>query len=418
MENKNISNTVIARKHDFGSKLMQPGVFEKLVSYVRWRREIRAVSNGRQIPTMPEDVLWPISINLDPTTVCNYACGHCIDRKILNAKVSFSHEKLLLSLENLIKHGLRSVILIGGGEPTLYPRFVELVKFLKDNKLQVAIVSNGSMTDIISNVACYLDKCDWVRYSIDAGTNQTFSKMHNPSGKKKIVSLDEVCDATKKLRKFNPDLQLGYSFVITWLGAVMNDKNIISNIDEVLLAATLAKQSGFSYISYKPFLSRGSMNDECLDKGAILNFNSTLKCIEREINMARTKNESEDFKVLLSTNLRLLLAGTMEDYTDQPSECHMTAFRQVLNPHGLFNCPAYRGNDIACIGVANAYASEISCNKTRLRVSEHIKKFCATEMCRNITCLYRDANWMIERFIQNPDLLSENTPLKGNDYFL
>ena len=39
----------------------------------------------------------PISINLDLTTACNYACDHCVDLDILNTGIRFDHDKLLAS---------------------------------------------------------------------------------------------------------------------------------------------------------------------------------------------------------------------------------------------------------------------------------------------------------------------------------
>jgi MoaA/NifB/PqqE/SkfB family radical SAM enzyme len=74
----------------------------------------------------------PISINLDLTTACNYACDHCVDFEILNTGARYDHEKLLASLELLAKRGLKSVIVIGGGEPTTYPKFEEAMIRMKD----------------------------------------------------------------------------------------------------------------------------------------------------------------------------------------------------------------------------------------------------------------------------------------------
>ena len=47
-------------------------------------------------------------------------------------------DDLRASIQEMAGRGLKSVILIGGGEPTVYPRFVEFVKFLKELDLRVA----------------------------------------------------------------------------------------------------------------------------------------------------------------------------------------------------------------------------------------------------------------------------------------
>src|SRR5262249_34502443 len=105
--------------HDFARKLQQPSLWPYVVDYVRWQRARRtAQAAGRPEPQAPQ--LAPLSITLDLTTACNYACDHCIDWDILNSKVRHDDEALRQSLQTMAARGLKSVILIGGGEPTLY----------------------------------------------------------------------------------------------------------------------------------------------------------------------------------------------------------------------------------------------------------------------------------------------------------
>src|SRR5215510_7054756 len=95
--------TELAAMHDFAAKLRQPSLIERLRGYVRWQTRVRAAqAAGQPIAELLaglDDV--PISINLDLTTACNYACDHCVDFDILNTGVRYDHEKLLSSLEQL-----------------------------------------------------------------------------------------------------------------------------------------------------------------------------------------------------------------------------------------------------------------------------------------------------------------------------
>jgi hypothetical protein len=167
-------------KHNFAAKLRQPSLLPRVMNYVQWQRMLRqAQTEGREPPQAP---LWlaPISINLDLTTACNYECAHCIDWDILNGRAKYEYEKLLESLEQMIALGLRSVILIGGGEPTLHPKFCDTVRFLKERGTEVAIVSNGSRNEKIFEIAGDFNGKDWVRLSLDSGSNDTFIRMHRP----------------------------------------------------------------------------------------------------------------------------------------------------------------------------------------------------------------------------------------------
>ena len=67
--------------------------------------------------------LGPISINLDLTSACNFACPHCVDSTIINTGESLKLEEIKLSIDILKARGLLSVILLGGGEPTLHKDF-------------------------------------------------------------------------------------------------------------------------------------------------------------------------------------------------------------------------------------------------------------------------------------------------------
>ena len=175
--------------HDFEAKLRQPGAAPTLEAYVDWRRAVRRAREAGEEPPPPDQA--PVSINLDLTTACNFKCTHCIDWDILNSGVRLDMQALRLSLERMARNGLRSVILIGGGEPTIHPGFVELVGTLKELELQVAVVSNGSRGDRLLEVAPLLTHGDWIRLSLDSGSNELFEAMHLPNDR--TVTLDEIC---------------------------------------------------------------------------------------------------------------------------------------------------------------------------------------------------------------------------------
>ena len=144
--------------HDFTAKLRQPSLREHLDGLPPLApRSPRA----RARPAGPDPAppaIAPISINLDLTTACNYRCDHCIDWDILNTKHRHDEETLRSSIITMVERGLRSVILIGGGEPTIYPGFADFVRFLKDLELQVAVVSNGSRGDKLLEIADVLER--------------------------------------------------------------------------------------------------------------------------------------------------------------------------------------------------------------------------------------------------------------------
>lgn len=407
--------------HDFSAKLRQPSVINTLKEYVQWQIKWRdAYSQGQSIEEILEQTPnhAPLSINLDVTTACNYRCDHCVDMDILNTGIRYDHEQLKNSLTTLIDRGLRSVIIIGGGEPTAYPGFADIVKHLKAHEVKIGVVTNGSRMDKIAEVADVLGQGDWVRLSLDSGSNETFRAMHKPVSKK--VTLEWICSQIPEIKKINSDFQIGYSFIVVWRDCEANETKIIDNTDEVILAAELARQYEFDYISYKPFLTRAEENN-----AEVVNLTQEEHSITNILNKIRssinqTKQlENEKFSVIESTNLRVLENGSYKDYIDQPSTCHMQYFRQVLSPLGVFNCPVYRHVPQALLGGKHEYENQLLFKETQKNTLRLIEAFDASNECRNVTCLYNHANWLIEDLIRHPEKLETlQTSEERHDYFL
>ena len=299
----------------------------------------------------------------------------------------------------MVERGLRSVILIGGGEPTIYPGFTDFVRFLKDQDLQIAVVSNGSRGDKLLEIAPLLGPKDWVRLSLDAGSNELFRAMHKPV--KKSLTLDEICEWIPKIKAANPDFQVGFSYIIVWGGASRDDVAIHENIDEVVMATERAKNAGFDYISLKPVLERGDDGAEVMDPKAAADIEATIQRIRTEVDRAKAL-ETDDFSVRVSTNLRVLEEGSWKDFTNQPRVCHMQALRQVITPTGTYNCPAHRGVEKARVGGPDAYADEAMTKLTGGQLTDLMDRFDASHECREVTCLYNGVNWWIDKMVEDP----------------
>ncbi len=379
--------------HDFSAKLCQPSVLPTLERYIAWRRALR-VAREQGTPEPPPPDLAPISINLDLTTACNYRCTHCIDWDILNTRHRLEEEDLRASIEHMVQRGLRSVILLGGGEPTLYPGFVDLVAFLKHQGLAVAVVTNGSRGDRLDAAAQHMDGGDWIRLSLDSGSNELFAAMHRPVGE---LSLDEICGVAARIRRRNPRPRVGYSFIIVWKGASRDSNSLHENIHEIRLAAQRAKEAGFDYIAFKPVLERRESGAEVMDPAqAEAREREVVERISAAVRQAQAL-EDESFSVYVSTNLRSLQEGSWRELARQPRTCHMQALRQVLTPMGLYNCPAHRGVPKARLGNQDLYADPSGPAGPALE--RLLERFDAAHECREVTCLYHEVNWWLEERI-------------------
>jgi hypothetical protein len=396
--------------HDFRAKLSDPRVAPSVESYLSRARRRR----GSPPPAgQTEDAAaGPVSVNLDLTLACDYRCGHCIDGELLNAGRHLKLETVLGTLHVLAERGLRSVILIGGGEPTLHPFFEAVVAAIKTLHLECAISSNGAHIHKIAGIATLLGPRDWVRLSLDAGTDETFQALHRP---RQRISLEHICQTAAALKLKAPQVQLGFSFVVMWNSPGQAFSPVVGNVAEMPLAARLAKAHGFDYISFKPLLVRDANRAEVVNIGQPEGEKTAIGQIRDCLRAAQSEADGR-FGVVPSRNLVALLDGSARQRTAlQPRECHMQQFRHVVTPDGVFACPAHRGNRSSKLAGPEGYATPEAFRETARATELQIERFDAAVECRDVTCIYNDANWWIEELLGSGQLLK---PSVAADFFL
>lgn len=399
------------REHDFSSKLRQRSVSHRLREYIEWFRSQETNLKDQNPPPY-----GPISINLDLTSTCNFFCSHCVDSMILNTGNYLKLEEIKKTIDLLHSTGLLSVILVGGGEPTLHKDFREIVGYLKKKKLEIGIITNGSRLDKVQQIADLLEEKDWVRISIDAAREETFHNLHRP---KKTVMLHSILAEAKKIKEINPKLSLGYSFVIVWQGIEINGNRLSPNIDEMAESARLAREHAFDYVSFKPCLIRleASKRESLLDHVGKETEKEIVKKIRANLKKAREVG-GDQIKILESVNLKAMLNEETDRIKKQPKRCHMQFFRTVVAPSGIFHCPAFRGVEKAKIAEKDGYLTVTQLGESLKNIGRSISTFNAEEECKVVGCFYNQTNWWLERFIQSKQDTNEIENVEDHDFFL
>jgi hypothetical protein len=280
--------------------------------------------------------------------------------------------------------------------------------------LSVSVVSNGSRGDRLMAAAPFFTEGDWIRLSLDSGSNEVFRRMHNPASK--TLTLDEICSWMPKIKAVNPAVQLGFSYVITWKGGSRGEVKIVENIHEMVMASKRASDAQFDYISFKPFLERQEDGAEVMDPAKTeAELQAVVARIQHNLEEARAVVR-EGFRVLASTNLRVLMSGTWRDYTKQPKTCHMQMLRQVVTPLGSFNCPAHRGVEKAKLGDKDLWQVPAAGQHATAKL---LDTFDASHECREVTCLYNSTNWWLEELVNATATLPDEAPApEQRDWFL
>ena len=399
------------REHDFSSKLRQDATLPRLKDYIQWQRSCGVDTPDRGLP-----IFSPISINLDLTSACNFSCPFCVDSKLINAGKSLTSVEVKKTVDTLHSHGLLSVILIGGGEPTLHRDFGEIVRYIKSKKLQIGIVTNGSRLEKIEAIVEALEEKDWIRISIDAAGEEVFQDLHLP---KTEVTLNGILEKARKVKKKNPVVSLGYSFVIVWEGVEINGKRLHPNMDEMARSVERAREFSFDYISFKPCLVRfnESQRETLLKNVEKTKERDIIDQIKRHLQEARDLAR-DHVKILESSNLKAMLNQETDQIKRQPKRCHIQFFRTVVSPFGIFHCPAFRGVEEARIGEAAGYRSEANLRESLLRTAKSIITFDAEEECKEVGCFYNRSNWWLEKFIRSKEDVHDLEKIENDNFFL
>lgn len=395
-----------SREHDFGAKLCQASVIERLRAYVDWKR-------NNAVGTIPD--FGPLSINLDLTAACNFACPHCVDSGIINTGEYLTYNDIQHSLETLKERGLLSVILIGGGEPTLHRDFEDIVCMVKRLGLQVGIVTNGTRLDKVAAVADRFEEKDWLRLSIDAGNRETFIKAHRP---RVSIDLHTILQNAHDIKKANPALSLGYSFVIVWDGIEVGGLELAPNINEMELAVRLAIQYGFDYVSFKPCLVRleDSKRESLLNETADERTARLIAELRQNLELAQ-KAANGKIAILQSVNLQALLEDKVDQLKKQPGTCHMQFFRTVMTPVGVYHCPAFRGIDKACIAGPLGYVDRDAFGQSAACLEKSIESFEADRECSEVACFYHHVNWWVDQLIAGSRDIGDIETLEDDNFF-
>lgn len=138
-----------------------------------------------------------ISTHISPEGRCNMSCEYC------SVKDRVKHERIPLDvikryIDEVNNFGCKAVIITGGGEPTLYPHFRELIDSILWSGMEVALITNGTT---IPEICHY--PFSWVRISVNYSDKfRALMDNNYQFGKETTVGLSFIYAGENK--KFSP----------------------------------------------------------------------------------------------------------------------------------------------------------------------------------------------------------------------
>lgn len=171
-----------------------------------------------------------ISTHISPEGSCNLRCSFCsVTARDTHSRIPF--ERIKAYVYDLKSRGLKAVIFTGGGEPTLYPEFNELVQWTKAQGLSVALITNGTTANRVDRETW---KCfSWVRVSINVFDGWK-ERIHIP------------------YKELSKDCVVGCSFVYTVEHEAVNEVVPLARVELLREVGRVAEKCGATYIRVLP----------------------------------------------------------------------------------------------------------------------------------------------------------------------
>jgi len=191
---------------------------------------------------------YPIYVEIGLTNTCNHRCIFCA-----YDFVDFGHDfiekgVILSALKDMAKHGVRSVMFAGEGEPFLHKDIGLFTQKAKQFGLDVSIATNGSFLNQEKREEC-LPYLSWIRFSVDSGTPENYTQIHKANNFEKVIN--NIRESVEFKKKNNLEVTIGVQFLM-----------IPQNMNQAVKLAEICKDIGVDNLQIKPYSHHPRSNND------------------------------------------------------------------------------------------------------------------------------------------------------------
>ena len=181
----------------------------------------------------------PRKLYVEPTNACNLDCKTCV-RHTWDEPEGFmewsTFESVADGLAQAASGEPGTVAFMGLGEPLLHPRFLDMVRAVKQRDLRAEATTNALLLDEVMAIGLLEAGLDQLVVSIDGASAEAFGRVRSGASLERVV--ENVCRLhDSRGPNYGPGTQIGVEFVA-----------MRSNVDELPGLGRLAAQLGATFI--------------------------------------------------------------------------------------------------------------------------------------------------------------------------
>ena len=271
--------------------------------------------------------VYPIYMEISPAGTCNHRCTFCALDYMEYQKRFLDTAMLTERLSEMGRLGLKSIMYAGEGEPLLHKDMAEIVRATQGAGIDVAMTSNGVLLrpEVAAEIMPHME---WIKISINAGTPETYSRIHRCKAADFDKVVDNLASANELRRSRNLRCTLGMQLLL-----------IPENAQEVRELAVIARDIGMDYLVVKPYSQHPKSHTEVYRQ---IDYNQYVALAD-ELKGFNT----DTFSVLFRTNAMTKAASGKRCY----DRCLAIPFWAYLDAGGnVWGCSVHLGDEHFCYG--------------------------------------------------------------------